>query len=119
MDIPQHTCHKNWDGTSTAMEAQIIVEGFLSSVNMHGLKYKKLVGNRNSSVYTKIKNIKPYGTNFYAIIVIKSKNFAKCTKLSPKIRCLFRHVLRFRTGIISAVKFRKNEISLLVKKYTI
>jgi hypothetical protein len=120
MDIPQHTCHKNWDGTSTAMEAQIIVEGFLSSVDMHGLKYKKLVGDGDSSVYNKIKNIKPYGPNFYVEKIEcrnhilrnycnKIKEFAKCTKLSPKIRCLFRHVLRFRTGIISAVKFRKNE----------
>jgi cellobiose phosphorylase len=89
MDIPQHTCHKNWDGTSTAMEAQIIVEGFLSSVNMHGLKYKKLVGNRNSSVYTKIKNIKPYGPNFYAIIVIKSKNLQNVQNLVRKYGVYF------------------------------
>jgi hypothetical protein len=112
MDIPQHTCHKNWDGTSTAMEAQIIVDGFLSSVDMHGLKYKKLVGDGDSSVYNKIKNIKPYGPHFYVEKFEcrnhdcnKIKEFEKC----PKIRCLFRHVLRFRTGVISAVRFRKNE----------
>jgi hypothetical protein len=35
-----------------------IVEGFLSAVDMHhGLKYKKLVGDGDSSVYNKIKNI--------------------------------------------------------------
>jgi hypothetical protein len=43
-----HTCHKNWDGTSTAMEAQIIVEGFLSSVDMHGLKYKTFLRDGDS-----------------------------------------------------------------------
>jgi hypothetical protein len=70
-------------------------------------------------VFNKMKNNKPYGYNFYVEKIQctnhilrnycnKIKDFAKCTKLSPKIR--FRHVLRFRTGIISAVKFRKNEV---------
>jgi len=27
-DPPVHFCYKNWNGTSTAMEADIIVEGF-------------------------------------------------------------------------------------------
>jgi hypothetical protein len=53
MDFPQHTCHKNCHGTSIAMEAQIIVEGFLSSVDMHGVIYNKLVGDGDSSVYQK------------------------------------------------------------------
>jgi hypothetical protein len=57
-------CHKNWDDTSTAMEAQIIVEGFLSSVDMHGLKYKKLVGDGDSSVYNKIKKYQAIRTQF-------------------------------------------------------
>jgi hypothetical protein len=44
-------CHTNWDGTSTAMGAQITVEGFLSSVDTYDLKYKQLVGDGDSSVY--------------------------------------------------------------------
>jgi hypothetical protein len=83
------------------MEAQIIVDGFLSSVDMHGLKYKKLVGDGDSSVYNKIKNIKPYGPNFYVEKFEcrnhdcnKIKEFAKC----PKIRCLFRFAVPDRSN---------------------
>jgi len=35
----------NWKKASTAMEANAIVEGFIQSSNMHGLKYNKLIGN--------------------------------------------------------------------------
>jgi len=31
---------------STAMEADGIVEGFMNSINMHGLKFNKLIGNQ-------------------------------------------------------------------------
>jgi hypothetical protein len=39
--IPEHNCHKNWYGTSTAMESQIILEGFNKSLEMHGVKFSK------------------------------------------------------------------------------
>jgi hypothetical protein len=64
----------------------------------HGLKYKKLVGDGDSSVYNKIKNIKPYGPNFYvekfetifyAIIVIKSKNLQNVQNLVRKYGVYF------------------------------
>lgn len=119
-DIPQHSCYKNWNGTSTSMEAEIILEGFRCSLDMHGVMYKKIIGDGDSSVYNKIKNSKPYGPNVYIEKIEcrnhilrnycnKIKEFAKCSKLSPKIRSLFRHVLRFRTAVVSAVKFRKAE----------
>lgn len=44
-EIPKHNCFLNWKQASTAMEADGIVEGFSKSVEMHGLKFNKLIGN--------------------------------------------------------------------------
>lgn len=45
---PQHKCFLNWNKASTAMEADGIVEGFMNSINMHGLKFNKLIGKQHS-----------------------------------------------------------------------
>lgn len=58
----QHSCYKNWQGPSTAMEGDIIVEGFKHSITMHGIKYTKVVGDGDSSVYKKLLEAKPYDT---------------------------------------------------------
>lgn len=42
----KHNCFLNWSKPSTAMEADGIVEGFMNSINMHGLKFNKLIGNQ-------------------------------------------------------------------------
>lgn len=60
-DPKPHTCYKNWSGTSTAMEADIIVDGFTHSIDMHGLIYDKLIGDGDSSVMKKLLIAKPYG----------------------------------------------------------
>jgi len=39
-----HLCYKNWNAPSTAMEADIIVDGFKQSLTMHGLIYSQLIG---------------------------------------------------------------------------
>ena len=36
---PQHMCFKNWSGSSTAMEAGIIVAGFRQSEAIHGVSF--------------------------------------------------------------------------------
>ena len=51
-DPPEHTCYKNWDGSSSAMETDIIVEGFKKCIQQHGIKYTKFIGNGDSSVYS-------------------------------------------------------------------
>lgn len=38
-----HLCYKNWKSPSTAMEADIIVDGFKRSLSMHGLIYSQLI----------------------------------------------------------------------------
>lgn len=42
--IPKHVCFMNWSKSATGMEADAIIEGFKQSVEMHGLKYNKLIG---------------------------------------------------------------------------
>lgn len=62
-DAPVHLCYKNWNGTSTAMEADIMVQGFRQSIPMHNITYHKLIGDGDSSVLKKIMLAKPYGNN--------------------------------------------------------
>lgn len=59
-ESPPHQCFKNWNETSTAMESDIIVEGFCQSVTMHNLIYDKLIGDGDSSVMKKLTLSKPY-----------------------------------------------------------
>lgn len=37
----------NWSKSATGMEADAIAEGFKQSIDMHGLKYNKLIGKIN------------------------------------------------------------------------
>ncbi|XP_034232805.1 uncharacterized protein LOC117640414 [Thrips palmi] len=57
-----HECSKNFTGHSGQMEAAIILEGFKASVEMHGVKYYQLVGDRDSSVYNTLLEKPPYGS---------------------------------------------------------
>jgi hypothetical protein len=43
-EVSVHKCFKNWEGTSTSMEADIIVEGFHQSMSMHNVIFNKLIG---------------------------------------------------------------------------
>lgn len=44
ISIPNHTCFLNWKMGATSMEADAVADGFRQSINMHGLKYNKLIG---------------------------------------------------------------------------
>lgn len=57
----QHRCFRNWDGSSSAMEADIIVEGFNNSLSLYGLKYTKFIADGDSSVHSKILKDVSYG----------------------------------------------------------
>lgn len=61
--VINHKCFKNWSGPSTAMETDIIVEGFKTSIQTHGLKYTTLVGDGDSSITKKLTETKPYGNS--------------------------------------------------------
>ena len=75
-DPPEHTCYRNWDGSSSAMETDIIVEGFKKCTQQHGIKYTKFIGDGDSSVYPTLISSVPWG---YTIEKMECANHAvKC-----------------------------------------
>jgi len=57
-----HKCYKNFDrnASSTSMESDAIVEGFKSSLEMHGMIYRTIIADGDSSVYQTIVDGRPY-----------------------------------------------------------
>lgn len=39
-----HTCFLNWTKSATGMEADGVAEGFLKSVDLHNMKFKRFIG---------------------------------------------------------------------------
>lgn len=60
---PKHICYKNWKSSkpSTEMESEIILDGFKSSIEMHGLIYSAIICDKDSNVYKKIVDNNVYG----------------------------------------------------------
>ena len=54
----EHQCFKNWDSSSQAMEADIIVEGFLKA-NEYGVRYMTIIADGDSSTYARIQEEVP------------------------------------------------------------
>lgn len=50
----KHKCYRNFSGSSTGMEQQMIVEGFSQSVDKYGLLYRYYIGDGDSSVYSRL-----------------------------------------------------------------
>lgn len=42
--VKDHKCFLNWNKAATGMEADGIAEGFSKSIEMHGLKFNRLIG---------------------------------------------------------------------------
>lgn len=59
-EIPEHKCYKNWTGSSTSMEADIIADGFKKSFETYGLIYNKVIGDGDSNTFKKILDVHPY-----------------------------------------------------------
>ena len=58
-----HFCFLNYNGNSKSMETDILVEGFRSSEEMHGLQFLEFIGDGDSSVFYKLKQCVSYGSN--------------------------------------------------------
>jgi len=46
IESPNHFCFLNWKEGATGIEADAISEGFKRSIEIHGVKYSKLIGNK-------------------------------------------------------------------------
>ncbi|KAH7942778.1 hypothetical protein HPB52_001328 [Rhipicephalus sanguineus] len=57
----EQSCYRNWDQSSGAMEADILVEGFQRSTEMHGVQYRTFIGDGDSSVYYQLQTRVDYG----------------------------------------------------------
>ena len=74
--IPDHQCFKNWNASSSEMETDIIVEGFRTCEQQHGVRYISFIGDGDSSVYPSLISSIPWG---YAITKIECANHCvKC-----------------------------------------
>lgn len=111
-----HFCYKNYSAASTSMESSIIVEGFKNSISMHGLVFKYLVADGDSSVYKKILESRPYGNTLVEKIECRNhllrsfcnslrnlttKRFSADGKLIPPYlrNKLKDNILRLRTAV--------------------
>ncbi|XP_060853394.1 uncharacterized protein LOC132931411 [Rhopalosiphum padi] len=119
-EIPKHNCFLNWKQASTAMEAGGIVEGFSKSVEMHGLKFNKLIGDGDSSVVKRLNEILPYGPRFMIQkiecrnhllrnYISKLKMLATKTEYPVTIRkFIVTNILRFRSDVTKAISYQKD-----------
>ncbi|KAE9542497.1 hypothetical protein AGLY_003358 [Aphis glycines] len=119
--VKNHQCFKNWkfsDGSS-AMEAAVVVEGFKESERMYEIRYHKLIGDGDNSVYKQILDARPYKNLTIEKIECKNhllRNFCKklkeittkneAGKLDHR-KLLQKNILRLRKGIVSAIKYRR------------
>ncbi|ESO87071.1 hypothetical protein LOTGIDRAFT_154561 [Lottia gigantea] len=104
-------CFKNWDESSQAMEADVIVEGFMNAEKDHGVRYMRLVADGDSSVYARIQETVPiWGPH---VTKLECANHAcKCLRSSlekmvdrlPKLRGRGKLTLATRIRIVSAVR---------------
>ena len=62
LHTPSHQCFKSWSGSSCAMEADIILEGFWMSESIQGLRYFWFISDGDSLVYISlITGVPTYG----------------------------------------------------------
>ncbi|KAG8171611.1 hypothetical protein JTE90_022564, partial [Oedothorax gibbosus] len=60
IEVKRHECFKNWSGSSSSMEADIIVDGFLQSSSLHKVKYTRMIADGDSNVHMKVLASRPY-----------------------------------------------------------
>lgn len=131
-EIPPHDCNRNFEGSSSAMEAALVCEGFKSSVNQHGLRYLTVIADGDSSVYKTLIDEKPYQHRHIEKIECKNhllRNFRnkiedehKSIQKNPALKKYLKTNLdRIRKDVASAIKFRvqQNKDGLTMETETI
>ena len=116
---PKHTCFKNWNESSQAMESDILVNGFLEAESMHGIRYTKLIADGDSSVFAQLQEkviwgrriqklecanhtVKCLRSNLEKLVAEKPhyKGKGKLTKLNR---------IKLSTAVRCAIKMRTND----------
>ncbi|XP_022182694.1 uncharacterized protein LOC111042410 [Myzus persicae] len=119
LTVRDHKCFLNWDKASTGMEADGIAEGFVRSVELHGLKFNRLIGDGDSSVSKRLLELVPYGSH-QLVKKIECRNHILrnySTKLSALTKIIkypsyLRHIItknitKFIAAIRKAIQYRK------------
>lgn len=79
--VEKHKCYKNWESSSSEMETDIILEGFINAEKTHGVRYTKFVGDGDSSVYpTLLTQVPIWGRDIQKIEC--SNHACKCYRSS-------------------------------------
>ena len=96
--LPEHHCFKNWSDSLCSMEADILLEGFLQSETMHGLRYKWLIGDGDSSVYNAVsQGVLSYGRH---IVKIECANHViKCCRNRMEDLCKQKLEYKWRNAL--------------------
>lgn len=77
-----HVCFRNYSGSSTGMESEILLEGFKQSIPMHNIIYERMVADGDSSTYKKILEGRPYSNCTVEKVECKNHIFRNmCKKL--------------------------------------
>ena len=98
-----HKCFRNWTGPSTQMESDIIVEGFKYCERVFGLRFKKFIGDGDSSVHKAIVDSMPHGISVQKIECANHvvKNLTKALYALAKGAQNSKFLNSRRNGIIS------------------
>ncbi|CAI6354257.1 unnamed protein product [Macrosiphum euphorbiae] len=102
------------------MEADGIAEGFLKSIELHGLKFNRLIGDGDSSITKRLREVIPYGpTRLVEKIECSNyllRNFGtkiSAISINTKYPALMRnfikiHIKKFPIAIRKAIEYRTN-----------
>lgn len=107
--VSKHKCYKNFKGSSSSMEGDILKEGFCSSIAMHGLIYNKLIADGDSNCYKKILDSHPYQT--VVVKKIECRNHL-LRNFSRKIRDLVKDKNAGPLVLRKQIEVRKRNISM-------
>ena len=81
--IPDHKCFRNWSGSSCSIEDNIILEGFQQSERMHGVQYRWLIEDGDSSVYhAVISGVPSYVINIKKVECANQKKYVMRNQLT-------------------------------------
>ncbi|RVE52850.1 hypothetical protein evm_002507 [Chilo suppressalis] len=111
MEPKTHVCYKNYNGPSTGMESDILLEGFKCSIDMHNLIYGRMVSDGDSSTYAKLLKSRPYDN--ITVEKIECRNHV--------LRNLCNKLVQLQTNTTYLLKYRKQltQTKIMVLRRTI